>query len=219
MFLSHYAAGLAAKKWVPKTSLGVLFLAAVWLDLLWSLFLFWGWESVRIVPGITKVLPIDFFDYSLSHSLVTALAWAVLFGLVILIATRNEKASLVVAGLVVSNWFLNVIFHHADMTLLPSADPGSVKWGLGLWNSVAGTIAVEGILFAAGLWLYLKSTKAVRATGQWGFWAFCVTLTAVFIGLFLLPAPKNEIWVAVAGQVQLLFVAWGFWLDDHRKAA
>jgi hypothetical protein len=218
MFLSHYAAGFAAKKWAPKVSLGILFLAAVWLDLLWSLFLLLGWENVRITPGMTKVLPIDFFDYSLSHSLVMALAWAALFGIVSLIITRNEKVSFVVTGLVVSNWFLNLIFHHADVYLLPSADPGSVRWGLGLWNSVAGTIVVEGILFAAGLWVYLKSTRAVGATGQWGFWALGVILTAVFISLFLLPVPKSQMWVAVAGQVQLLFVAWGFWLDDHRKS-
>ena len=57
MFLSHYAAGLAAKKWAPKISLGILFLAAVGLDLLWSFFLIFGWESVRIIPGITKVIP------------------------------------------------------------------------------------------------------------------------------------------------------------------
>jgi hypothetical protein len=219
MFLSHYAAGFAAKKIAPKMSLGILFLAAVWLDLLWSLFLLLGWESVRITPGITKVLPIDFFDYTLSHSLVMASAWAALFGIVSLIITRNEKVSFLVTGLVVSNWFLNLIFHHMDMYLLPSPNPGSVKWGLGLWNSVAGTIVVEGVVFAAGLWIYLKSTKAVGTTGQWGFWALGAALTAVFISLFLLPVPKSEIWVAVAGQVQLLFVAWGFWLDDHRKAA
>jgi hypothetical protein len=218
MFLSHYAAGLAAKKWAPKVSLGVLFLAAVWLDLLWSLFLLLGWESVRITPGITKVLPIDFADYSLSHSLVMASAWAALSGLVSLIITKNEKTSLVIAGLVASNWLLNVIFHHSDMYLLPSYDYASVKWGLGLWNSVAGTIVVEEILFAAGLWVYLKSTRAVGAMGQWNFGAFCVILTAVFIGIFLLPAPQSGTWVAIAGQVQLLFVAWGFWLDDHRKA-
>ena len=51
MFLSHYAAGLAAKKWAPKMSLGVLFLAAVWLDLLWSLFLLLGWGKRQNQSG------------------------------------------------------------------------------------------------------------------------------------------------------------------------
>lgn len=221
MFLSHYAAGLAAKKLVPKVSLGILLLAAVGLDLLWSLFLILGWESVRIIPGLTRVMPIDFTNYSLSHSLVMALAWAILFGLISLIITKNEKISLVLAGLVVSNWLLNLLFHHADMYLLPADDPGSMRWdtrwGLGLWNSMVGTILVEGILFATGIWVYLKSTKATNGMGQWGFWALCVILTAFFVGVFVL-VPKNVVWVALAGQIQLLFVAWGFWLDDHRKS-
>jgi hypothetical protein len=216
MFLSHYAAGLAAKKLAPKVSLGILLLAAVGLDLLWSLFLILGWESVRIIPGITRVMPLDFNNYSLSHSLVMALAWAILFGLVSLILTKNEKISLVLAGLVVSNWLLNVLFHHSDMSLLPAADPG-VRCGLGLWNSIVGSILVEAVLFAAGIWVYLKSTKAINGMGQLGFWALCVILTAFFAGIFLL-VPKNVGWVVMAGQIQLLFVAWGFWLDDHRKS-
>jgi hypothetical protein len=218
MFLSHYAAGLAAKKWAPKISLGILFLAAVGLDLLWSFFLIFGWESVRIIPGITKVIPIDFTNYSLSHSLVMALAWAVLFGLISLILTKNEKISLVLAGLVVSNWLLNMLFHHTDMYLLPASDPGSAKWGLGLWNSTVGSVMVELVLFAAGLWVYLKFTKAGDVAGKWGLWILCGTLAAVFVLIFNLPIPSNVGWVAVAGQIQLLFVAWGFWLDDHRKS-
>ncbi len=219
MFLSHYAAGLAAKKLVPKVSLGILFLAAVGLDLLWSFFLIFGWESVRFIPGITQVMPLEFTNYTLSHSLVMASAWAALFGLLSLILTKNEKVSLVLTGLVFSNWLLNVLFHHADMPLLPAADPGSVRWGLGLWNSMVGSILVEVILFAAGLWVYLKSTQEEDAAGQLGFWALFGSLTVVFIILFRLPLITNVSWVALAGQIQLLFVAWGFWLDDHRKPA
>ena len=77
---------------------------------------------------------------------------------------------------------------------------------------------VESILFALGVWIYLTATRAEDAAGQWSFWALCGCLTIFFIGLFLLPAPKNVGWVSVAGQIQLLFVAWGYWLDDHRKS-
>lgn len=217
MFLGHYAVGFAAKKWAPKVSLGTLFLASVWLDLLWSLFLVLGWESVAISPGITKVVPIDFTDYSLSHSLAMALAWAVFFGLVSLIVTKNEKTSLVIAGLVASHWFLNVVVHRPDMFLLPSGALMGIKLGLGLWNSAPATIAVEGLLFAAGLWLYLKSTRAYDAVGQWFFWGLCAALIAIFTWFFFMPIPKNAGLIAVEGQVQLLFVAWGYWIDDHRK--
>jgi len=219
MFLGHFAVGFAAKKWAPKVSLGTLFLASVWLDLLWSLFLLLGWETVAISPGVTKVVSIDFTDYSLSHSLVMALAWAIFLGFISLILSKNEKTSLVIAGLVISHWFLNVIFHRPDMHLLPSGNPMDIKWGLGLWNSVPGTIIVEVLLFAAGLWIYLTSTKAKDSVGQWIFFGMCAAMVAVFADLFLMTAPKSPVWVAVVGQVELLFVAWGYWVDDHRKSA
>jgi hypothetical protein len=79
-------------------------------------------------------------------------------------------------------------------------------------------MVVEGILFAAGLWCYLKSTRANDVLGKWGFWALCGTLIVVFVGIFLLPVPKSESWVVIAGPIQLLFVAWGFGLDDYRKS-
>jgi hypothetical protein len=39
-----------------------------------------GLEHVRIVPGITKVSPFDFYDYPISHSLLTVLGWSMLVG-------------------------------------------------------------------------------------------------------------------------------------------
>ncbi|MGC2182191.1 MAG: hypothetical protein WA637_02800 [Terriglobales bacterium] len=39
MFIGHFGVALAAKKIVPKTSLGTLILAAQFLDFLWPLFI------------------------------------------------------------------------------------------------------------------------------------------------------------------------------------
>ena len=46
--------------------------------------------------------------------------------------------------LVVSHWVLDVVTHIPDMPLYP----GGPKFGLGLWNSVAGTLVVETVMFA-----------------------------------------------------------------------
>ena len=218
MFLGHYAVGLAAKKVAPKVSLGNLFLAAVGLDLLWSIFLFLGWENVKLTPGITKVIPIEFSAYALSHSLVMAAAWAVLFGIVALIITRDEMNSMVLAGLVISNWFLNVLVHRPELYLLPGAEPMGMKWGLGLWNSLPLTIAVEVVLFAAGIWVYFNATKAKDAVGELGFWVFGGLMVVAFIGVILMPLPKNADWISMGSLVPFLFVAGAYWLDDHRKA-
>jgi len=48
MFLGHYAVAFAAKRAAPATSLGTLFLASVFIDLLWPLLLLAGVERARI---------------------------------------------------------------------------------------------------------------------------------------------------------------------------
>jgi len=48
MFIGHFAVALAAKKAAPRTSLGTLFIAAQFIDLLWPLVLLVGIEHVRI---------------------------------------------------------------------------------------------------------------------------------------------------------------------------
>src|ERR1041384_2249846 len=141
MFIGHFAVAFAAKKAAPKTSLGTFFLAALWLDLLWPVFLLLGLEHFRITPGITKVSPFDLYDFPLSHSLVMTLAWAAAFVLVSLIRKGAVRAALVLSALVLSHWVLDLIVHRHDLPLLPQGGP---TWGWGLWQSVPGTILVEG---------------------------------------------------------------------------
>lgn len=76
MFIGHFAAGFAAKAAAPRISLGTLFLAAQFIDLLWPTLLLLGVERVRIVPGATAVTPLVFDHYPVSHSLVAFLALA-----------------------------------------------------------------------------------------------------------------------------------------------
>jgi len=80
MFIGHFAIGYAAKKHAPSVSLGTLFIAAQFLDLLWPLFLLLGIERAEIVPGITVLTPFDFTHYPYTHSLLMALAggWSLL---------------------------------------------------------------------------------------------------------------------------------------------
>ncbi len=82
MFIGHFGVGLAGKKVEPKISLGTLFLAAQWLDLIWPVFILLGLEKVEIAPGMTASNPLDFIYYPFSHSLLFAIVWALLFGLV-----------------------------------------------------------------------------------------------------------------------------------------
>ena len=82
MFIGHFALGLAAKRAVPRVSLGLLFGAAQLADLLWPLFLAAGLEQVRIDPGNTAFTPLAFVSYPYSHSLALLVLWGVAVGVV-----------------------------------------------------------------------------------------------------------------------------------------
>ena len=49
MFIGHFGVGFAAKKYAPAVSLGVLFIAAQFIDLLWPALLLLGLERVRVL--------------------------------------------------------------------------------------------------------------------------------------------------------------------------
>lgn len=63
MFIGHFGAGFAGKKISTKPSLGTLFLASQFIDLLWPVFLLTGWEQVEINPGDTAFTPLHFSHY------------------------------------------------------------------------------------------------------------------------------------------------------------
>src|ERR1700687_1117176 len=94
MFLGHFAVALAAKKAAPKTSLGILVLAAQFADIIWPVLLLLGIEQVRIVPGLLPASPFDFTSYPVSHSLVAQLGWGVLLGTCYFIVRRNTRSAL-----------------------------------------------------------------------------------------------------------------------------
>src|SRR3954463_1910425 len=117
MFVGHYGVSLAAKRWAPKLSLGWLFLAVQTLDLLFASFVLLGIEKLAIVPGFTAYNPYDLFFMPYSHSLVGALAWSVLLGLMTRALAGRKHRVAAVAVAVFSHWVLDVPMHTADMPL------------------------------------------------------------------------------------------------------
>lgn len=214
MFIGHYALGLASKRLAPGVSLGALFLACQFADLLWPTLVLAGVESFTIRPGITAVTPLDFVYYPFSHSLLALLVWGALLGLVYRSVTgSNARTAVVLCALVVSHWVLDVVVHRPDMPLAPGLD---LRFGLGLWNSVPGTLAVEFLLYAIGVAAYLKSTVARDRVGSIGLWALLLFLAAVEVANVLGPPPPNVRDVAWSAQAMWLLVAWGYWVDRHR---
>lgn len=215
MFLGHFAVGFGAKKAAPKTSLGTLILAAVFLDTLWPLFLLAGLERVRIDPGNTPVTPLDFEFYPYSHSLLLAAAWSVAFAGSYFVLRRYRAGALVAGICVFSHWVLDFVSHRPDLPLLPG---GSARAGLGLWHSRPATIAVEGVLFAAGIAIYARTTVARDRTGRWALAGLVAVLVVSYFANLFGPPPPDVTLIADAGLAAgILLVAWGYWIDRHRE--
>lgn len=215
MFLGHYGIAFAAKRAAPRTSLGATFFAAQFLDELWPILLLAGIERVRIVPGLMAANVLDFEWYPYSHSLATALLWGVLIGLAYFGLRRYARGAWIVGALVVSHWFLDVPMHRPDLPLYPGS---RVLVGLGMWNSVPLTLVVELALYAGGLAVYLRDTRARDRIGRWGLWAMVALLAVFFIGGTFGGAPPSEHALAVTTLGLWLFVPWGWWIDRHRDA-
>ncbi len=214
MFIGHFAVALAAKKAAPKASLGTLIAAAQLVDLLWPVFLLIGLENVRIDPGNTAVTPLDFYDYPFTHSLLGAIGWSVLFGVAYYFRRKLSREAIVIALVVFSHWLLDLLTHRPDLPLMGNE---SMKFGLGLWSSVAGTIVVEFSLFAAGAYLYCTSTAAKNKTGTYAFVALLAFLSVMHVGNLFGPPPPSVEMIAVAGNAMWLFVVWGWWIDRNRS--
>lgn len=92
------------------------------------------------------------------------------------------------------------------------------RLGEGLWNSIAGTLVVELLMFAVGVWLYARTTRARDRIGQCAFFACVALLLVLYIGdrFSAPPASVAEIaWPGIAAEVILLLWAW--WFDRHRS--
>jgi hypothetical protein len=165
MFIGHFAVGFAAKRFAPRSSEAVLLAAPVLADMLWPVFLLLGWEQVRIDPGNTRYTPLDFVSYPWSHSLLMLCVWASAFGGIYYGITRYRAGAIAIWIGVVSHWVLDWVTHRPDMPLYP----GGARYGLGLWNSIAGTMVVEFLTFAVGVWISALVASVVMIVWAWWF--------------------------------------------------
>ena len=215
MLLGHYGVAFAAKRAVPRTSLGTTVLAAQWLDELWPLLVLAGIERVNVVPGLMAANPLDFEYYPFSHSLAAAIVWSVLFGIVYYAARRDGRSATIVGSLVLSHWILDLPMHRPDLPLWPGS---SIRVGLGAWNSIPLSIALELIVFAIGFVVYLRTTRARDRIGSIALWAMVIVLLAIYFSGFISAPPPNGRAVGFGALGLWLFVPWSYWIDRHRSA-
>jgi hypothetical protein len=213
MFIGHFAIGFASKKYAPRTSLALLLAAPLLSDLLWPWFLLFRWERVRIDPGNTRFVPLDLEYFPWSHSLLMCLVWATAFALIYYLVAHYWRGAVTIWIGVLSHWVLDWITHRPDMPLYP----GGQRFGLGLWNSVAGTMAVEMAMLVLGVWLYVRATKPLDRVGRYAFVAYVALLFVLYVADYIGSPPSGTsdiIWSAIP--FEFIALVWVWWFDRHR---
>ncbi len=215
MFVGHFAAGLAAKPFAPRVPLPVLLAAPQVLDIVWPVLVGAGIERARVEPGHLPAAPLVLEHMPWSHSLLAAIGWALLSAFAYLAWRRERRGAIVVGLLVLSHWLLDWVTHEPDMALYP----GSERYGLGLWHSLPATLAVELAMFAAGVWLY---SRATRATGRWGRAGWYALVGFLLIGylaaIFSKPPPTIDAVVISAFVLIALIITWSWAVDRQRPS-
>jgi membrane-bound metal-dependent hydrolase YbcI (DUF457 family) len=118
-----------------------------------------GIEQASITPAVSPGFTLDQIDWS--HSLVMALVWSSLFGLLFL---RLGRRVAVVMGIAVfSHFLLDLLMHPPDMALWPGA---ATHLGFGLWKVLpVGWWFVELAFIGLAGWFYLRRAREARSFG------------------------------------------------------
>jgi hypothetical protein len=191
MFVGHYSVAFAAQTDGNKIPLWVLFVAVQFLDYIWAALVLLGIEKLRVIKGFTAGSMLDSYYHPYSHSLIAAILWSLVAALVYQIfcsrhppdftqgrlSHYSNLAPLMVGVAVFSHWILDFMAHPRDLAIYDN----TWKVGLGLWNYRDPEFALEIVLVAVGIMLYLTrnvmpASRKVAAIG------FGVGLTIIQIG-------------------------------------
>lgn len=174
MYAGHLAIGLAIKARVPDVPSLPIFLGVAFLDILHGLFVLTG---LAHVTANSAAGPYLFFDLSFvdwDHSLLMAIIWSLLWG-VLFIKDKRIAGIAVLAAF--SHFLSDWPMHNGDLALYPHAD---MHLGLGLWGQL-GT----GAWWLEGLFVLALCTYAWFAYAQRGIsllWP-CVLILLMFLNL------------------------------------
>jgi len=210
MFVGHLALALSGKRISRDTSLVWFMIAANLVDLIWPLFLLAGIERVRIDPGNTAFTPLAFEWYPWTHSLLMGAAWGVALGALARGRSVTRHGALLAGALVVSHWVLDVISHRPDLPIWPWPDG---VYGLGLWRSIAATFVVEGLLWIAGLAVFLRTRRPRGVHGQVALWSFVLLSTVLWATGPFSPPPPGERALALFALFGWTIVPWAWWIE------
>ena len=214
MFVGHYGVSFVAKAHRREIPLWLLFIAVQLIDFFWAIFVLFGIEKVRIVPGYTASSPLDLYYFPYTHSLLGAALWSIAFGVICIFIYRWNRAAGVIAGLAVfSHWVLDLLVHRPDLAVWDS----HMKMGFGLWNYKWPEFILEALFLFLGIYIYMRSTRANGNIGRYGLIVFGILMLTIQVLPFYTPPPPSGNMVAISALfAYVLFAAIAAWLERKR---
>jgi hypothetical protein len=219
MFVGHYAAAFALKGKEKSLSLGALFIAVQFVDILFFPLAVIGIENLSFKKGFTAVNDFVMDFYPFTHGLVGTLLWAFLFYLIYYFGFSKNKANrkriaIFMALAVLSHWFADLIVHTPDLPIVK----GEPKFGFGLWHNKTITFTVEATLLLLGLFYYLKNTNPIKKAGKYAAVVFVMFLIFVnYLNLFVLPPNHDLLSLTISALFfYFLFAGIAFYVDKLR---
>ncbi len=216
MYVGHYVASFALKKYDKNLSLGWLFIGVQFVDILFFPFVVMGIERMNLVENYTATnhLHLEYMPYT--HSLLATIFWAGI-GYVIFtyLLKMGQKAGIAMALAIASHWFVDLVVHTPDLPLWTDNSP---KLGFGLWNYRELAFILEGTFLFGGLSVYMSAIKPTNGLGKWGLYGYCLLLYLLHGSqVYGPPAAGDKTSLAVvAVATYILFAIIAHWLD--RKA-
>ncbi len=215
MFIGHYSASFVAKAIAPQAPLWLMLAAAQLVDIAWGILVLTGVEHARLDLSLASN-PLVLYDMPYTHSLAASVAWSVLAYVVARKAIGLAAGeAFVVAAVVASHWFLDLIVHRPDLPLLASAP----KLGLGLWDYPLLAYALEGLLLIVAVWLCLKAIP-IRTDRRAVWYGFAVALLAIQTLTSFGPIPPTITTMIPAALALYVIIPFaGRWVESRYRPA
>lgn len=213
MFVGHYGVAFAARGAEKRLPLWVYFLAVQWVDLVWTVLVYFGVERVHIQPGVNPSGPLVFDYYPYTHSLAAGACWAAIAFMGYRVITRMKGSQRVAAFLalaVLSHWFMDFLVHQPDLDIVDETR----KVGLGLWNHPMIELTVELVLLLAGLVFYFRKSPELSKPRRIAMVALCLVIIAIQLVGDFGPPPSSVKVMAISGfALYVLFTVAAAWVE------
>jgi len=182
MYVGHFAIGLAIKARYPRVPALPIMMGVGFLDLLDGIFILLGFNTVtpNLASGPYLFFDLTFIDWD--HSLLAALFWSMIWGLLFV---KHRAVAAVAALAAFSHFIADWPMHNSDLALYPHSIE---HYGYGLWGKL-GTLAwvLEGA-FSAVLAVYAWRISARRGVSL--VWP-CAVLVVLFLQLSPVASPMK----------------------------